>query len=508
MTIRKKGSITEIWRLLAFCLCCLAFPPQAVFAETPQEPQPIVIYPSAFGILPALDTFEPSVPSQEPFREIGILWGDRYIGGTTGTLAQQSQEPFFPPLPEDAVYFEIGRLLVKFVPGVLPNDPRLFNLMATFDADFVYTLWPMNMHLFNLNTVKTLQETFQAVEEFQKHELVEHAEPYGISYIPPSLFTAFWDVPYIHWAYDFIHRIYFAGVTSGCSLEEYCPDDPVTRGQMAVFLVTALGQSPAPCTGRFRDVPIGHPFCGFVERMFDIGGITAGCGFGGLTFCVDEPVTRAQMAVFIETALGNSPNSCLGRFADADGIALGATFCGFIERLAQDNITAGCTATTFCPLNAVTRAEMAVFLSTAFLNQAVFQTSLVLKDAAGAIKNEFSAGEAITFELTISNLTNVTQILTLPHSQTYDFLVGSDAGILWNWSHDKGFLAFISQLIFAPLETKTFTEVWNQGDNGGVQIQARVYHAQGFVTIGQETVNLVLSPESPTRSPITTFTVK
>jgi len=65
------------------------------------------------------------------------------------------------------------------------------------------------------------------------------------------------------------------------------------------------------------------------------------------------------MAVFIEAALGNPANFCTGRFED---VPLESPFCGFIERLGDDGITGGCTATTYCPDDPVTRAEMAVFL--------------------------------------------------------------------------------------------------------------------------------------------------
>ncbi len=172
----------------------------------------------------------------------------------------------------------------------------------------------------------------------------------------------FHDVPSGYFADSHINMIRDYGITAGCGNGNYCPDDPISRGQMAVFLVTSLGQLPVQCTGRFIDVPVGHLFCGFIEQLFE-GGITGGCDLIGGTFCPDEPVTRGQMAVFIESALGNPPNTCAGsRFTDITGVTVGATFCGFIERLAEDGITGGCTPTTFCPNDPVTRAQMAVFL--------------------------------------------------------------------------------------------------------------------------------------------------
>jgi hypothetical protein len=59
--------------------------------------------------------------------------------------------------------------------------------------------------------------------------------------------------------------------------------------------------SPAPATATFLDVPTSHPFFRFVEAL-RASGITGGCGGG--QYCPDAPLTRGQMAVFLSTALG------------------------------------------------------------------------------------------------------------------------------------------------------------------------------------------------------------
>jgi hypothetical protein len=59
--------------------------------------------------------------------------------------------------------------------------------------------------------------------------------------------------------------------------------------------------SPAPDTATFNDVPTSHPFFQFIEALY-ASGITAGCGNGN--FCPDGPLTRGQMAVFLAKALG------------------------------------------------------------------------------------------------------------------------------------------------------------------------------------------------------------
>ncbi len=59
--------------------------------------------------------------------------------------------------------------------------------------------------------------------------------------------------------------------------------------------------SPEPLSATFADVPPEHPFFPFVEALV-ASGITAGCGGGN--YCPDDPITRGQMAVFLSSALG------------------------------------------------------------------------------------------------------------------------------------------------------------------------------------------------------------
>jgi hypothetical protein len=66
--------------------------------------------------------------------------------------------------------------------------------------------------------------------------------------------------------------------------------------------------SPAPGTASFNDVPTNHPFFQYVEAL-RASGITGGCNAAPPLYCPDSPVTRGQMAVFLAKALGLSwPN--------------------------------------------------------------------------------------------------------------------------------------------------------------------------------------------------------
>ena len=82
----------------------------------------------------------------------------------------------------------------------------------------------------------------------------------------------------------------------------YCPDDVVTRAQMASFLVRALGLGQASSAG-FVDVGAGGVHAGDIDALA-AAGVTAGCGVAPLRYCPGDVVTRAQMATFLVRALG------------------------------------------------------------------------------------------------------------------------------------------------------------------------------------------------------------
>jgi hypothetical protein len=94
-----------------------------------------------------------------------------------------------------------------------------------------------------------------------------------------------------------INRLAEAGITTGCTPKRFCPDDPVTRGQMAAFLVRALDLTAAGSAG-FTDTA-GSVFAGDINRLAKAG-ITSGCT--PRRFCPGDDVTRGQMAAFIVRA--------------------------------------------------------------------------------------------------------------------------------------------------------------------------------------------------------------
>ena len=68
-----------------------------------------------------------------------------------------------------------------------------------------------------------------------------------------------------------------------------------------VQITWARQVSAPPGQPTFADVPDTHPFFAFIEALA-ASGVTGGCGIG--IFCPDAPLTRGQMAVFLAKALG------------------------------------------------------------------------------------------------------------------------------------------------------------------------------------------------------------
>jgi hypothetical protein len=179
--------------------------------------------------------------------------------------------------------------------------------------------------------------------------------------------ASFGDVPLDDPFYPKIETLFHAGVTAGCSGVNYCPGDPVTRAQMAVFLLKGkLGFVYAPPAGsgtRFADVPPGSFALDWIEDLAD-SGITAGCD--AYLYCPDRAVTRAQMAVFLLKARHGSayvPPPAVGVFAD---VPVSSNFAPWIEELATEGITAGCGGGNYCPDAPNTRAQMAAFIDATF----------------------------------------------------------------------------------------------------------------------------------------------
>ena len=210
----------------------------------------------------------------------------------------------------------------------------------------------------------------------------------------------FADVPLGHWARRFIEGIFVGGVTTGCGTNPltYCPDTVTSRWEMAVFLSRAIAGSDAavpvsgtvPGAGSYdcsaggtslfpSDVPPTDGGCRHVHYIFGRE-VTAGCAPG--SFCPQSETNRWQTAVFLAVALAGS-NAAVPVSGTVPGVGSydcspGGTSlfpndvpptdggCRHVHYIYAQGLTAGCAEGSFCPTTALTRDQMAVFLSKGF----------------------------------------------------------------------------------------------------------------------------------------------
>ncbi|HUQ93522.1 MAG TPA: SBBP repeat-containing protein [Bryobacteraceae bacterium] len=183
--------------------------------------------------------------------------------------------------------------------------------------------------------------------------------------IPP-----FSDVPSTDPFFSYIQLLRSLGITSGCTVTQYCPNDPTTRGQMAVFIVrSVLGSDDFsfPSTPFFNDVPPGHPQFRHIQKLRELG-ITAGCNT--VSYCPDHLVTRSQMASFL--IRGRLAISAAQTFAYPTAFSFLDVPPSYptypaIQKMKELGITTGCSITSYCPEDFTTRGQMAAFLVRAFL---------------------------------------------------------------------------------------------------------------------------------------------
>jgi len=212
----------------------------------------------------------------------------------------------------------------------------------------------------------------------------------------------FADVPPPAYYFDFADVMYQSGITSGCSSSplDYCPDSTTTRGQMAVFLIAAIERGSSfsyTTTPYFTDVPPTNPYFKFVQKLRDLG-ITSGCT--ATAFCPNDAVTRGEMAVFIIVSRYRTTPYTYPTTPYFTDVPPSNMFFPFVQKMAQVGITSGCGPGVYCPDETLTRGQMAVFIVTGLMNELLPAGTPVIGTAAPSL---VTPGEAVTVTLTGAN---------------------------------------------------------------------------------------------------------
>jgi hypothetical protein len=243
---------------------------------------------------------------------------------------------------------------------------------------------------------------------------------FGTQNIPDTEdFTAqtFTDVLPNAYYFDAVNLFYAHGITNGCNASplEFCPTASITRAQMAIFIVRSIfggDDFTAPTTPYFSDVaPTDFGFA-WIQEMAALG-ITNGCAAG--LYCPTASVTRQQMAVFIirarygSTAVFDYLPTPLFTDVPANAFAF-----NYIQRMKMDNITSGCTVTTYCPDNVVTRGDMAIFVMRGGYNNLLPATEPILSSISPSTIAQGASGTYTLTGVSTSFVDGTTTLAPIP----------------------------------------------------------------------------------------------
>ena len=144
----------------------------------------------------------------------------------------------------------------------------------------------------------------------------------GYISVPVYRGYTFDDVNIQHPQWQYIEAIYARGITAGCGSDppRFCPGGQVSRDQIAVFLDRAMGWPPAnPVQGIMADMAIDYWATPFAETLY-FHGVTAGCGASPLRYCPGSLLTKAEIVTMIVRANDWAPaNPPQHIFADLAG---------------------------------------------------------------------------------------------------------------------------------------------------------------------------------------------
>ncbi|HEX2494091.1 MAG TPA: BsuPI-related putative proteinase inhibitor, partial [Steroidobacter sp.] len=110
--------------------------------------------------------------------------------------------------------------------------------------------------------------------------------------------------------------------------------------------------------------------------------------------------------------------------------------------------------------------------------------------------------------MTVRNELDTSAIIEFPTMRTSDFVVlrADAADVVWQWSDDQpAFQPTPTQLQFEAGETKTFTAIWNQTNENGLQVRVGTYQARGVLVFSGFDADPL--QENPQASALVTFTI-
>jgi hypothetical protein len=274
---------------------------------------------------------------------------------------------------------------------------------------------------------------------------IAHVAVGNQQYTVTQVTAEFADVPPSATFFDAANLMFEAGVTTGCvpssdpATRLYCPDNNVTRQEMAAFIVRAVTGTNTPAIYNpipyFADVPPTNPFFAHIQKLVDLG-ITTGCSPG--LYCPTATIPRWEMAIFMVRARLESHGAAFQTattpyFGDVPTNVEGNGIpFPYIQRSYEERITNGCgsdptlvPSLIYCPDLLVTRGQMASFIMRGLFNETTSlgpsdpQLTGVLPNTMAsvlgsqitvtiiAVNKNFQPGDAVTVPSSMLTVSNV-----------------------------------------------------------------------------------------------------
>ena len=178
---------------------------------------------------------------------------------------------------------------------------------------------------------------------------------------------SFTDLPRANPFYRFVETLLHHGVTGGCAASAYCPASSTTRDQMATFVLVAKEGAGYVPPACITPVFSDVPAASpFCRWIEELARRGVVSGCGGGNYCPGDAVTREQMAVFVLRTLDPALNPPACTTPVFGDVPASSPFCRWIEELARRGVVSGCGGGNYCPASAVTREQMGVFISATF----------------------------------------------------------------------------------------------------------------------------------------------
>lgn len=197
------------------------------------------------------------------------------------------------------------------------------------------------------------------------------------------------------------------GITQGTTPEMFSPGQVVTRRQMALFLARAAGPAgvelPEASDQGFTDLDIGPGDQAAINQLAELAILD---GITSTTFEPHGPVTRSQMARWMVGFLSAAPTGPGGTDIDevepdddhfTDLSSVGFKTRTAIRKIYEIGVTRGTSAFSFSPAKEVTRGQMAVFISRMLAHTHARPTGLIIQAAEPALHGDSDVTVSISY---------------------------------------------------------------------------------------------------------------